>query len=99
MPGGPQQTLDDAAAFFVEVDLVEAWEFERARVAEITQPVLYMLGAEAGGHRAILPRFRGVVPQTEQAVIPGVGHMLHTDRPELVAVELSAFFARHADRT
>jgi pimeloyl-ACP methyl ester carboxylesterase len=31
-------------------------------------------------------------------VIPNASHMLHTDQPELVATELGAFFARHADR-
>ena len=31
VPGGPQQTIDDAAAFFADVEAVDAWEFDRTR--------------------------------------------------------------------
>lgn len=94
--GGPQQMVEDAATFFADVGDTLDWAFDRARVASITVPVLYLLGSDASPPAAVLRRFRDVVPQTEVAVIPGATHMLHTDRPELVAAELDAFFARHS---
>jgi pimeloyl-ACP methyl ester carboxylesterase len=99
VPGGPQQTLQDAAAFFADVDLVDDWQFDPARVQGLTTPVLYVTAADNHRHRTILRRFRQVVPHTEAAVIPDASHMLHTDQPELVASELGAFFARHANPT
>jgi pimeloyl-ACP methyl ester carboxylesterase len=96
VPGGPQQTLDDAAAFFADVDPVDAWRFDHARVAEVAVPVLYVLGADSPAYAAAVMRaFQAVVVQTETAVIPGAGHMLHADQPERVAVALGEFFARH----
>jgi pimeloyl-ACP methyl ester carboxylesterase len=99
VPGGPQQTLEDAAAFMADVGPVEDWPFDHGRIARISVPVLYVLGAESQRfHRMVSRRFQEIVPQTESAVIQGDGHMLHTDQPELVAAELAAFFARHSER-
>ncbi len=98
VPGGPQQTLDDAAAFFADVEAVDAWELDHALVATMTAPVLFVRGAESR-FGAIEATFRAIVPQTEVAMIPNAGHMLHTDQPGLVASELSSFFARHPAST
>jgi 3-oxoadipate enol-lactonase len=96
VPGGPQQTLDDTAAFFADVDAFDAWRFDHARVAELSVPVLYVVGADSPVHAAAVMRaFRAIVAQTETAVIPAARHMLHTDQPEGVAVALDEFFARH----
>jgi pimeloyl-ACP methyl ester carboxylesterase len=97
VPGGPQQTLEDAAAFFADVDLVDDWQFDHDRIERLETPVLYVFGDRYRRH-AVLRRFQQIVPQTETALIPNASHMLHTDQPELVATELGAFFARHADR-
>jgi pimeloyl-ACP methyl ester carboxylesterase len=40
VPGGPQQTVEDAAAFFADVELVDEWSFDRDRVERIAVPVL-----------------------------------------------------------
>lgn len=96
VPGGPQQTLDDAAAFFSEVEGVMGWSFDHARVAELEIPVLYVLAAGSRPlTRALMRRFRELVPHVETAVIGEATHMLHTDRPGPVGDELAAFFARH----
>jgi pimeloyl-ACP methyl ester carboxylesterase len=58
-----------------------------------------VIAADNHRHRTILRRFLEAVPHTEAAVIPDASHMLHTDQPELVASELGAFFARHANPT
>ena len=94
VPGGPQQTIDDAATFMAEVEAVDAWEFDRARTEAMTMPVLYLI-AEGSPHRAAARRFQTHVPHTEIATILDATHMLHTDQPALVAAELDAFFARH----
>jgi 3-oxoadipate enol-lactonase len=94
VPGGPQQTVDDAAAFFDEVVAVDEWELDPSRVRTITAPVLYVIAADSPRHRATFRRFRELVPHAEAAVIPDATHMLHTDQPELVANELAGFFSR-----
>ena len=94
VPGGPQQTIDDAATFMAEVEAVDAWDFDRVRIEAMTMPVLYVIAAGTP-HHAAARRFQMHVPHTEIVSIPDATHMLHTDQPALVAVELDAFFARH----
>ncbi len=94
VPGGPQQTIDDAATFMAEVEAVDAWEFDRTRTEAMTMPVLYVI-ADRSPHQAVARRFQTHVPHTEIVSIPDATHMLHTDQPALVATELAAFFARH----
>lgn len=96
VPGGPQQTLDDAQAFMADVEATFAWSFDHARVAGLEMPVLYVIAA--GGlplTHALMGRFRELVPHTETVVIEEATHMLHTDQPGQVGEELAAFFARH----
>jgi 3-oxoadipate enol-lactonase len=98
VPGGPQQTIEDAAAFMAEVEAVDVWELDRARTEAMRTPVLYVVAA-GSPHQAMARRFQEHVPLTEIVAIPGATHMLHTDQPALVAAELSAFFARHTSDT
>jgi 3-oxoadipate enol-lactonase len=100
VPCGPQQMLEDVATFFeVDVEAVEAWRFERADAALISQPVLYVAGAEPNPlARAVMERLRKWVPQTETALIPNANHMLHTNEPGAVAEALAGFFERHGSR-
>jgi pimeloyl-ACP methyl ester carboxylesterase len=96
VPGGPQQTIEDAETFFSDVRAVEEWRFETDRVAALSVPVLYLI-AESGfpGTRAVMRRFRDLVPHTEVAEIADATHMLHTDQPEAVATALASFFTQH----
>jgi pimeloyl-ACP methyl ester carboxylesterase len=94
VPGGPQQTIDDAATFMAEVEAVDAWEFDGPRTEAMTAPILYVV-CEGSAHRAAARRFQAHVPHTEIVTIPDATHMLHTDQPALVAAELGSFFARH----
>jgi 3-oxoadipate enol-lactonase len=96
VPGGPQQTIDDAATFMAEVEAVDAWEFDRSRTEAMTVPVLFVVAA-GSPYRAAARRFQTHVPHTEIVTIPDATHMLHTDQPALVAAELGSFFARHID--
>ena len=101
VPGGPQQTLADAAAFFADVDGVVDWSIDDSRIGRLTMPVLYVIAADNSMHmhRRVLRRFQELVPHTETAVIAEATHMLHTDQPTAVAAELAGFFARHTGET
>ena len=97
VPGGPQQTIDDATAFFEDVPPTIEWPYDDHAIAQLTVPILYVLAQNSRpGHRDSLLRLQQLAPQTESVLIPGTTHMLHTDRPDLVAVELASFFARHS---
>ena len=96
VPCGPQQTIDDAAAFFEDVPPTIEWPFDEDAIARLMMPILYVLAENSRpGHRDSLARIQRLASQTESVLIPGTTHMLHTDRPDLVGVELAAFFARH----
>ena len=96
VPGGPQQTIEDGEAFFSDVRAVEEWRIETERVGALSVPVLYLIGNSAfPGTRAVMRRFRDLVPHTEVAEIPDATHMLHTDQPEAVAHALASFFIQH----
>ena len=67
---------------------------------EIRAPVLMMLGEESEllpklGHAGSEEAFRAVMPGVEFARVPGAGHMLHLERPELVAPLAEAFLCAH----
>ena len=96
VPCGPQQTLDDAAAFFDDVTAVDSWEFDRDRIETLDAAGVVRRRRREPDSR-VAQRFREYVPQTEVAVIPAASHMLHTDQPEAVAAELDAFFERHSE--
>jgi 3-oxoadipate enol-lactonase len=96
VPGGPQQTIDDAAAFFEDVPATVDWSFDERAIARLSVPILYVLAENSrAGHLDSVRRLQQFAPQIESVLIPGTTHMLHTDRPDLVAVELAAFFAVH----
>jgi pimeloyl-ACP methyl ester carboxylesterase len=99
VPGGPQQTVEDAAAFLAEVEPVVEWPFPHGRVAALSLPVLFVLAERSSPVPVeLLRRFRSLVPHTEDVVIAEASHMLHTDRPAAVAAALRSFFDRHPGR-
>jgi pimeloyl-ACP methyl ester carboxylesterase len=67
---------------------------------KLTAPLLMVLGEEsdylarlgADGAPAVL---RGIFPHIEMASIAGAGHMLHIEKPELVAPLIEAFLEAH----
>jgi pimeloyl-ACP methyl ester carboxylesterase len=93
VPGGPQQTIEDAEAFFADVDAVYEWTFDHEGIAALGTPMLYVLSAGADGlTRRIAAEFVERAPATEVVEIAETTHMLHTDQPTLVAEALAAFF-------
>jgi pimeloyl-ACP methyl ester carboxylesterase len=67
---------------------------------ELRAPLLMLVGeaSEAPGKLGVdgtAAAFRALVPHIEFARIPGAGHMLHVERPDLVAPLVEAFLDSH----
>ncbi|MGH4027066.1 MAG: alpha/beta fold hydrolase [Pseudonocardiaceae bacterium] len=95
---GPEQADNDGATLF-ESDLasIPEWRFGAEEAVEITQPVLFLSGAES------LPAFiesrdlfHSWCPRTEDDVMPGANHLLHMRHPADAAARLTGFLKRHA---
>jgi pimeloyl-ACP methyl ester carboxylesterase len=97
VPGMIAQALSDAETFFAtELPPLTTWTLDRDRAAKMSNPVLSILGAEtAPVWHEIDQVLRASFPRVETAKIAGVGHLLHLQRPELVAVEVAKFLRRH----
>ncbi len=97
VPGGPEQAEKDAATFFeVEFPALEKWTFDSNQASRISQPVLFVLGSESGPLFEEPKRlFQATVPRTEEALLPGLDHLLQMRNPRLVAETIADFLARH----
>jgi len=67
---------------------------------EIRAPVLLMLGEESEhlpnlGADGSMTAFRSIMPDIEFARVAGAGHMLHIERPDLVAPLVEKFLSAH----
>jgi pimeloyl-ACP methyl ester carboxylesterase len=98
IPGVVAQAVKDADTLFgVELPAMATWAFGPERAAAIGCPVLSVLGTDT------LPLFvevaallRSSLPDVEERVIDGVGHLLHIQRPEPVARAMSEFLQKVA---
>ena len=99
IPGVVAQAVKDADTLFgVELPAMATWAFGPEQAAAIGCPVLSVLGSDT------LPLFvevaaflRSSLPNVEERMIDGVGHLLHIQRPEPVARELSEFLRNDPD--
>ena len=100
VPGGPEQAEKDGATFFeVELAALEKWSFDADRADRISQPILYVIGSESDATLGQDVRFweegkqlvRTWLPQTQEALVPGVNHLLQVQNPGLVAKEITEF--------
>jgi pimeloyl-ACP methyl ester carboxylesterase len=93
IPGVVAQAVKDADTLFeIELPAMATWALDPERAAAIGCPVLSVLGTDT------LPLFvevaaflRSSIPDVEERMIDGVGHLLHIQRPEPVAREISEF--------
>jgi pimeloyl-ACP methyl ester carboxylesterase len=97
VPGGIEQAeMDVATMFECEMPAMQEWRFGPDEAANITQPVLYLLGTESGPmfveSRDLL---RSWLPQMEDDVLPQANHLLHMRHPADAAARLTAFLRRH----
>ncbi len=87
VPGGFEQAVRDADTFFqVELPAIQAWTFTHEDARRITQPVLFVQGAES------LPMMNEVrelvhawLPQTQDVLVPGASHFLQLENAPAVA--------------
>ena len=97
VPGGVAQAIADADNFFGSyLPALNAWQFGSGEAAGISTPVLSVRGTEterlfAESHDLL----HTWLSQVEDCEIPGVGHLLHMQRPDTVARGVAEFFARH----
>ena len=97
VPGSVAQAVEDADTFCgVDLPALTAWEFGSEDARAVSQPVLSVLGAESGllfvEGAALL---RAWLPQVEDLVVDGAGHLLQIQRPGPVARGIAEFFGRH----
>jgi pimeloyl-ACP methyl ester carboxylesterase len=96
LPGGFEQALADADAFFgQELPAVQQWEITVEDAARITQPVLAVLGEHtAPTFPERLELLSSWLPRVERFQLPGATHLLHVQNPRGMAEALADFFAR-----
>ncbi|MFE9929730.1 alpha/beta fold hydrolase [Streptomyces sp. NPDC005533] len=97
LPGSVEQAVKDADTFFgIELPALAEWRFGAEEAAAIRQPVLSVLGSDTRPLWVEVAAFlRATVPDVEERVIDGVGHLLHIERSRPVAEALARFLARH----
>jgi pimeloyl-ACP methyl ester carboxylesterase len=63
----------------------------------LSAPVLLLLGARSSLHdpAAVRARAGALMPNAHSEIVPGAGHALPIERPELTATLISEFVQRH----
>jgi 3-oxoadipate enol-lactonase len=97
VPGGIAQAIEDAETFFeLELPALGAWRFGAPEAARISQPSLSVRGAETDRLWVdVAALLRDWLPDVTDLVVPGVGHLLHLQRPGPVMREVTRFLSRH----
>lgn len=97
VPGMVMQAIKDATTFFeVELPGLTQWSFGEPDAAKIRRPTLSILGGETAPLWIEVAEFlRGALPYVEERTIPGVGHLLHLQRPGPVAEAIAEFLGRN----
>jgi pimeloyl-ACP methyl ester carboxylesterase len=98
IPGAGAQALKDVDTIFgIELPSLMEWTFTTERAASIDQPVLSVRGtATQPLWVEIAELLRSWLPRVEDLLIPGAGHLLHIQRPELVSRGIAEFLGRNA---
>jgi pimeloyl-ACP methyl ester carboxylesterase len=72
------------------------WILSKEMASRISQPVLYILGAESGPNFSRAKEvFQPLVKQTEVVQLPGMNHLLMMRNSGVVAKPIAEFLARH----
>jgi pimeloyl-ACP methyl ester carboxylesterase len=98
LPGAVAQAIKDADTFFgIELPALTEWAFGPEQAAAIHQPVLSVLGTQTQPLWVEVADFlRTSLPHVEDCTIDGVGHLLHIQRPEPVALAMAEFLGRNS---
>jgi pimeloyl-ACP methyl ester carboxylesterase len=97
--GGRVQLAGDPRHHWVNPVLYKREDTE-ACWRELRAPLLMLLGEESDhlarlGADGTLEKFRAIFPHIEIARVAGAGHMLHIERPDLVAPLVESFLDAH----
>jgi pimeloyl-ACP methyl ester carboxylesterase len=97
LPGGVARAVRDADTFFgIELPALAAWTLDADEAATISRPVLSVRGSETDRLWVeVAERLRAWLPNVEELVAPGVGHLLHLQRADPVVRGVAGFLARH----
>jgi len=98
VPGSVDRLIKDGDTFFgIELPSLGEWAFGPAEAAAIRCPVLSVLGSDTLPLWVEVADFlRSSVPDVEDCVIDGVGHLLHIQDPKPVARDLAKFLRHHS---
>jgi pimeloyl-ACP methyl ester carboxylesterase len=98
LPGAVMQAVKDADTFFgIELPALADWRFGPEQAAAIACPVLSVRGAETQPLWVEVADFlRSSVPNVEERVIDGVGHLLHVQRSEPVGRAMADFLGSNS---
>ncbi len=97
IPGCFAQAVKDADTIFgSELPALVGWRFGPDQAAAIRQPLLSVLGGATHQLWFDVAEFlRSTVPDIEEQVIDGAGHLLPVERPGPVAAAMADFLDRH----
>jgi pimeloyl-ACP methyl ester carboxylesterase len=93
IPGSWAQAVTGADTFFqVELPAVQGWTLTPKQAAVIKSPVLYVQGERTWPIFAEIREFiHGLLPQTQDVLIPNTMHLHQIEDPSAVARELTTF--------
>jgi pimeloyl-ACP methyl ester carboxylesterase len=100
--GGLREAVASSQYFFTqEGPAFGAWHFGPAQAADITAPVLLIVGGEGERlntpHAARSAQLASWLPQSETRVLPGLSHALPLEDPALIAATIKEFVDHHTD--
>jgi len=97
LPGSVAAMERDAVTFFAsDLPALLAWDFGARDAARVRCPVLYVGGSDSGPWFAeVRSRIQQLLPQAEDAVVAGAGHLLASSHPATVAEIVLSFLRRH----
>lgn len=72
-------------------------ESNDALCKEVTTPTLVIAGAEDSQWREPSKKLAGLIPAGRFVEVPGAGHLVHLERPDVVGGEIEAFLANNSE--
>ncbi len=103
VPGAVDQAITDAGTFFeLELPGLSEFQFDETLAAQVSMPVLYVLGSESsaiagadGFFEQSKQLLTNKLPNAESITLDGVDHSMQIGFPEQLAAVVAEFVARH----
>ena len=96
-PGYFDRWAADADTLFQsELPAMQPWTFTVEDAAQITQPVINMMGANTRSYfQEIYEKMRTLLPHAESFIVPQATHAMLQTNPKAAAERLANFFSCH----